>query len=131
MVERGRGKAQALKAKITRFTVTVSTLLVMAVSPAAAQTNSTSPAPVNCRVDPSMKPLVQFLGEVIVFTKYMGVLVGTLGILTGALMIAGPFGRDIAQKGRTVVKSSILGLLILVSASMIVGFVTSNLPVCA
>lgn len=57
----------------------------------------------------------------------MGVGLATLGFTVAGILIAGPFGDDYTQYGKRTVKRVFIGTVLLLSAGMIVSFLTSQM----
>lgn len=71
--------------------------------------------------------LFDFLDSIAHITLFGGVGIATVTLLTGAAMIAGPFGQNIRRQGRALVKYSVGGLILLLVAHVVVGFLVGEL----
>jgi hypothetical protein len=57
----------------------------------------------------------------------LGIGLATLGFTVAGILIAGPFGDDYTQHGKRTVKRVFIGTVLLLSAGMIVSFLTSQM----
>ncbi|QIB75392.1 hypothetical protein G3I44_14475 [Halogeometricum borinquense] len=73
-----------------------------------------------------LQPLIDFLDSLAQLLMLAGASLGTLGFATAGVMYMIP-GEDWSRKAKTVAKSTIIGLVILLSANMMVAWIASQL----
>jgi hypothetical protein len=72
-------------------------------------------------------PLFELLHTLTDVAFLMGVGLATLGFTVAGILIAGPFGDDYTQHGKRTAKRVFIGTVLLLSAGMIVSFLTSQM----
>lgn len=97
-------------------------LVLTSSAPAAAAHGS-----VSCSTPSSLQPLFGLLHTLGTLAFTAGAGLGVLGLSIAGVMIAGPFGEDMVRRGKAVVKNTILGVIILLSARMVVDFLINQL----
>jgi hypothetical protein len=107
---------------IKRFAASITLLLAVTVQPAAAAHDN-----LPCSVPPELLPLFELLHTLTDVAFLMGVGLATLGFTVAGILIAGPFGDDYTQHGKRTVKRVFIGTVLLLSAGMIVSFLTSQM----
>lgn len=107
---------------IKRLTVSIALLLMLTVQPAAAAHDN-----LPCSIPPELLPLFELLHTLTDVAFLMGVGLATLGFTVAGILIAGPFGDDYTQHGKRTVKRVFIGTVLLLSAGMIVSFLTSQM----
>jgi hypothetical protein len=107
---------------IKRFTASFVLLLAVTVEPAAASHES-----LECPVPPELLPLFELLHTLTDVAFLLGVGLATLGFTVAGILIAGPFGDDYTQQGKRLAKRVFIGTVLLLSAGMIVSFLTSQM----
>jgi len=95
--------------------------LLLAVQPAAAQTT-----PDDCTVPSSFDPLFNLLNTLAEIAFVAGLAIGTIGLLVAAIYIMAP-GQDSTRQGKNIAKHVLIGTVLLLSANMIMAFLTSQL----
>jgi hypothetical protein len=90
------------------------------VQPAAAQ-----PAE-DCTVPPDLQPLIDLLNTIGELAFIAGIALATVGFSVAGLMFMMP-GQEYARRGKQVAKNVFIGTIILLSANMVVSFLTSQL----
>lgn len=113
-IPKSRGKA----VKLLLFAV----LLAIIPQPVAASHEN-----LPCPVPPELMPLFELLHTLTDVAFLMGVGLATLGFTVAGILIAGPFGDDYTQHGKRTVKRVFIGTVLLLSAGMIVSFLTSQM----
>lgn len=103
-----------------RFPIVVAGLL-LTVQPAAAQTT-----PDGCTVPDSFTPLFNLLNTLAEIAFVAGLSIGLLGLLVAGTYMMLP-GQDSNRKGKEIAKHVIFGTILLLSANMIMSFLTSQL----
>lgn len=106
-------------------TVLSATVLILASSAPVAATHES--ASCSSSTPSSLQPLFELLHTLGILAFAFGAGLGVLGLSVAGLMIAGPFGEDMVRKGKSVVKNTILGVIILLSARMVVDFLINQL----
>ena len=81
----------------------------------------------SCSAPPELLPLFELLHTLTDVAFLMGVGLATLGFTVAGILIAGPFGDDYTQHGKRLVKRVFIGTVLLLSAGMIVSFLTSQM----
>jgi len=104
--------------KLLSFTL----LLTLTAQPVAASHES-----LPCPVPPELLPLFGLLHTLTDVAFLLGVGLATLGFTVAGLLIAGPFGDDYTQHGKRLAKRVFIGTVLLLSAGMIVSFLTSQM----
>jgi len=103
--------------------VFVSIVSLITTSKPVAASHSSLP----CSVPPELLPLFELLHTLTDVAFLMGVGLATLGFTVAGILIAGPFGDDYTQYGKRTVKRVFIGTVLLLSAGMIVSFLTSQM----
>jgi hypothetical protein len=80
-----------------------------------------------CSTPQELEPLFDLLHTLTDVAFLMGLGLATLGFTVAGIVIAGPFGEDYARYGKRLSKRVFVGTVILLSAGMIVSFLTSQL----
>lgn len=115
---------QALKAKARE--VPLKQLLIAGLAtilfsaPAAAQTAD------DCTVPPDLQPLVDLLNTIGELAFIAGIALATVGFSIAGLLFMMP-GQEYTRRGKQVAKNVLIGTIILLSANMVVSFLTSQL----
>jgi len=107
---------------IKRYAASITLLLAVTVQPAAAAHDN-----LPCSVPPELLPLFELLHTLTDVAFLMGVGLATLGFTVAGILIAGPFGDDYTQHGKRTAKHVFIGTVLLLSAGMIVSFLTSQM----
>ena len=107
---------------IKRLTASIVLLLAVTVEPVAASHDN-----LPCSVPPELLPLFELLHTLTDVAFLLGVGLATLGFTVAGILIAGPFGDDYTQHGKRTVKRVFIGTVLLLSAGMIVSFLTSQM----
>ncbi|WP_201289471.1 pilin [Halobaculum saliterrae] len=105
-----------------QFVTAITALILTASAPASA-----SHGTLKCEVPSSLLPLFDLLHTLTDVAFLMGVGLATLGFTVAGILIAGPFGDDYTQHGKRTVKRVFIGTVLLLSAGMIVSFLTSQM----
>jgi len=98
--------------------ILVSTLLAQ---PAAAAHDS-----LECTPPDSLSPLIDLLHSLGELAFLAGVSIGTIGFLTAGIFLMLP-GEDWTRRGKTVAKNVFIGVVLLLSANMIVSYLISQM----
>ena len=88
----------------------------------AAATHGSLP----CQVPQSFEPLFSLLDAFIQIAFLGGVGLATFGLSVAALLIIAP-GEEYTRKGKKFAKAVLVGVIILLSANMVVQFIVSQL----
>lgn len=115
------GKAAWLKQRAVKTSVSTVLLLVFGVTPAAATHDS-----VPCPIPEQLQPLFNLMHALTELAMLAGVGLGTLGFMFAGICYIIP-GQKWNNRGRNVGKHVFLGVIILLSARMIVAFLTSQM----
>lgn len=107
---------------IRRLAVATVLIIVVGSMPVAAAHGN-----LPCPVPPELKPLFELLHALTEIALLGGIGLGTLGFTIAGVLIAGPFGPDYAERGRKLAKQVFIGVTLILSASMIMAFLTSQL----
>lgn len=108
----------ALKKKLIGIVVAV---VLLFSTPAAA-----SHGTLNCSLPGEIEPLLAFLDTIVQMLLFGGVSLGTLGLTLAGIMVIWP-GQDMNRRGKDVAKHVIIGVVILLSAQMVMAFLVSEL----
>jgi type IV secretory pathway VirB2 component (pilin) len=99
--------------------------LIGLVSPAAAAHNGTMSS-TECSAPESLTPLMELLHSLGELAFLGGVSIGTLGFLFAGICLMLP-GEDWNRRGRSVAKNVFIGVILLMSANMIVAYLISQM----
>lgn len=116
-------RKQIPKARVGTLNLVLSALLLTLTAQPAAASHDNLP----CSVPPELLPLFELLHTLTDVAFLMGVGLATLGFTVAGILIAGPFGDDYTQHGKRTVKRVFIGTVLLLSAGMIVSFLTSQM----
>ena len=108
--------------KIAKQALRISGLILLISNPATASHDA-----LPCPVPPELLPLFELLHTLTDVAFLLGVGLATLGFTIAGILIAGPFGDDYTQHGKRLVKRVFIGTVLLLSAGMIVAFLTSQM----
>lgn len=110
-----------LLSRVARLSLTIAGSIVLASTPAAAAHDS-----LECEPSESLQPLFGLLDSLTELAFLLGVSLGVLGFLVAGLLIIAP-GEDWTRKGKQTVKYTFFGLILLLSANMVVDFLVNEL----
>lgn len=113
-----------MSSKKVRGVVTLSLVLVstlLSVQPVAAAHDS-----LECTPPESLDPLIGLLHSLGELAFLAGVSIGTIGFLTAGIFLMIP-GEEWNRRGRTVAKNVFVGVVLLLSADMIVSYLVSQM----
>lgn len=79
-----------------------------------------------CDVPSSLQPLFDLLNTLTELAFLAGVTLGVFGFLTAGLFIILP-GEELTRRGKRAVKYTFLGMILLLSADMIVSFLINEM----
>lgn len=113
MTKRLRSTVAAVIACLTAFT-----------GEAAASHDS-----VPCTIPEGLMPLFEFLHTLEQLFMVAGIAVGMIGFLVAAIYIMMP-GEDPTRRGKQIAKNVLIGVVLLLTAKMIMAFLISQFPVC-
>jgi hypothetical protein len=82
--------------------------------------------PSGCATPEAFQPLFEMLDAIAQVAFVGGIGVATIGLLVAGIYIAMP-GEDNTRRGKSVTKSAVFGAVLLLSANMIVAFLTGQL----
>lgn len=99
----------------------VLTGLMLIVSPAAASHET-----LDCPVPPNLVPLFDLLDTFTELALLLGIALGVFGLSIAGIMFMLP-GQDWNRRGKSLATHVVIGTIILLSASMIIAFITSQL----
>ena len=105
-----------------KLTIAIVFQVIALVSPAAAAHGTQK-----CSTPSDLVPLFELLHSLTQLAFLAGVGLGTLGFMAAGLMIAAPVGEDWSRRGKKVAKSTLFGVIILLSSQMIVAFLVDRL----
>lgn len=115
---------QALKGKPNGAPLTQALVLGIAIvlfsTPVAAQSAE------DCTVPPDLQPLIDLLNTVGELAFIAGIALATVGFSIAGLLFMMP-GQEYTRRGKQVAKNVLIGTIILLSANMVVSFLTSQL----
>ena len=100
--------------------------VLLASTPAAAQNETGVSDNLGCTPPESLSPLMQLLDSLTELALLAGVGLGTIGFMTAAIMIMAP-SEDWTRRGKEVFKHVFIGVILLLSAHMVVGYLISQL----
>jgi type IV secretory pathway VirB2 component (pilin) len=115
-----------MSSKMVRGVVTLSLVLVstlLSVQPVAAAHDS-----LECTPPDALTPLVDLLHSLGELAFLAGVSIGTIGFLTAGIFLMLP-GEDWTRRGKGVAKNVFIGVILLLSANMIVSYLVSQMGV--
>lgn len=98
--------------------------LALAVEPVAASHGS-----VDCTIADGIMPLFEFLHTLEQLLMVAGIGVGMIGFLIAAMYIMAP-GEDATRRGKNIAKHVLIGVVLLLSAKMVMAFLITQFPVC-
>jgi len=105
----------------------VATLIsVIASISITAQPAAASHGNLGCSPSQAFEPLFQLLHALTELAFLGGVLLATLGFLTAGILIIIP-GQEYTRRGKQIAKSVLIGIVLLLSANMIVQFIINQL----
>jgi len=127
MTEKNNSEVEQLGKRIAyaRVFFTALAVLWLTVQPAVAVHDG-----VSCPTPETFQPLMMLLHDLATIAQLGGYVLAFIGLSIGGLVIAGPFGPEWNQRGRTIIKAALLGVAILLSAKMILAFLVGHLPIC-
>lgn len=96
-------------------------LLLVGAGPAAAQESTDA-----CTVPPDLQPLIDLLDTLSQLAFVGGIGLATVGFSVAAILILLP-GQDRSRRGKEFVQNVFIGTVLLLSADMVVSFLTSQL----
>jgi len=112
---------KSVKKQTIKLLSSLAVLFTFGVSPAAAAHGN-----LGCDPPESLMPLFELMHTLTELAFLAGVAVGTIGFMTAGIMYMIP-GREKAEQGKNVAKHVFIGVLILLSANMIVSFLVNEL----
>lgn len=107
---------------VTRTAASVVGALLLSTGQAAALHK-----PQPCQIPPEFQPLMQLLHDLGSLATVAGIGLGALGIIVAGILIAAPDPNN-TQRGKSVAKSSGIGVVLLLSAGMVIAFLINSLP---
>ena len=109
----------------------VTTLSLILVSTLLAQPAAAVHDSLECTPPESLSPLIDLLHSLGELAFLAGVAIGTLGFLTAGIFLMIP-GEDWSRRGKGVAKNVFIGVVLLLSANMIISYLISQLggPIC-
>jgi len=114
-------KLPSWKKRAVKATVSTALLLSFAASPAAAAHGN-----LNCDPPESLMPLFELMHTLTELAFLAGVVVGTVGFMFAGILYMVP-GRENAERGKDVAKHVFIGVVILLSANMVIAFLVNEL----
>lgn len=104
-------------------TIGITLLSIWLVTGEAAALHKPQP----CQIPPEFQPLMQLLHDLGSLATVAGIGLGALGIIVAGILIAAPDPNN-TQRGKSVAKSSGIGVVLLLSAGMVIAFLVNSLP---
>lgn len=85
-----------------------------------------------CSPPPSMSPLLEFIDTIAELALLFGIAIASLGILTAGIAFMMP-GSDYTRRAKQILKNTLIGATILLSANAIMAFLVAQLgaPFCS
>lgn len=80
-----------------------------------------------CTPPDAFSPLLEFLHSVTELALIVGLAIGMLGIVVGGLYIVAPTGQDGSERGKRIIKNTVVGMVLILSAQMVVAYLVSQL----
>jgi len=108
--------------RIVRTITAFAAAVLIGVQPAAAATDTTE----NCSTPSSLSPLMDLLDSLTELAYLAGIGIGTVGFMIAAVMIMMP-GEEWTRRGKKTFKNVFIGVILLLSAHMVIGYLTSQL----
>jgi type IV secretory pathway VirB2 component (pilin) len=110
--------------KPVRRVATLSPALVSALL--IAQPVAAAHGSLDCTPPDSLSPLINLLHSLGELAFLAGISIGTIGFLTAGIFLMLP-GEDWTRRGKTVAKNVFIGVILLLSANMIVSYLVSQM----
>jgi len=104
----------------------VATLSLILVSTLLAQPATAAHDSLECTPPESLSPLIDLLHSLGELAFLAGVAIGTLGFLIAGIFLMLP-GEDWTRRGKAVAKNVFIGVVLLLSANMIVSYLISQM----
>jgi len=117
---------QKIQKKKTVWRIAENLIIGSSIAGLLAQPAAASHETLNCAPPESLSPLLQFLHTVTELAFLAGVGLGVLGFSTAGLLFMIP-GETYNRRGKMLAKNCLIGVIILLSANMIVSFLVNEL----
>lgn len=115
-----------MRQKTLRRVATLSLLTAVALSNLTGSVAASTVDSLGCDAPESLVPLISLLDTLTELAFLAGIGFGVLGFSIAGLALMIP-GEDYNRRGKMVAKSVLVGVIILLSANMVVGFLVNEL----